>query len=78
MAARRFPPPWTVEDIDAAFVVRDQNGQGLAYVYYEDEPGRRATSKMLSKDEAQRIAANIARLPALARYWGQAAAVPMA
>jgi hypothetical protein len=25
---RRFPPPWTVEDIGAAFVVRDANGQG--------------------------------------------------
>ena len=32
---RRFPPPWTVADIGAAFVVRDQNGQGLAHVYYE-------------------------------------------
>ena len=32
---RRFPPPWTVEDIDAAFVVRDDSGQRLAYVYFE-------------------------------------------
>jgi len=23
MPARRFPPPWSVEDIGAAFVVRD-------------------------------------------------------
>ena len=58
-----FLPPWTGEDIDGDFVVRDQNGQGLAYVYYEDEPGRRTASKMLSKDEARRIAANIAKLP---------------
>jgi hypothetical protein len=36
----RFPPPWTLEDIGAAFVVKDSNGQQLAYVYYEDEPGR--------------------------------------
>jgi hypothetical protein len=35
---RRFPPPWTVEDIGAAFVVRDQSGQQLAYVYFEEEP----------------------------------------
>jgi hypothetical protein len=49
------PPPWTVEDIGAAFVVRDQNGQGLAYIYFEDEPGRQTASKMLSKDEARRI-----------------------
>jgi hypothetical protein len=39
MAARRFPPPWSVEDIGAAFVVKDSTGQKLAYVYYEDEPG---------------------------------------
>jgi hypothetical protein len=36
MLPRRFTPPWTIDDIDAAFVVCDQNGQGLAYVYYED------------------------------------------
>jgi hypothetical protein len=34
--ARRFPPPWSVEDIGAAFVAKDSAGQKLAYVYYED------------------------------------------
>jgi hypothetical protein len=29
---------------DACFIVRDKNGQGLAYVYFEDEPGRRAAA----------------------------------
>jgi hypothetical protein len=29
--ARRFPPPWTVEDIGAAFVVQDSAGMRLAY-----------------------------------------------
>jgi hypothetical protein len=30
MTARRFPPPWTVEELnDACFVVRDANGQQL-------------------------------------------------
>ena len=62
---RRFPPPWSIEDIDAAFVVRDNGGQALAYVYYEEEPGRRAAAKLLSRDEARRIAANIAKLPEL-------------
>jgi hypothetical protein len=37
---RRFPPPWSVEDIGPTFVVTDSAGQKLAYVYFEDEPGR--------------------------------------
>jgi hypothetical protein len=41
---RRFPPPWTTEDNGACYIVRDHNGQALAYVYFEEEPGRRAAS----------------------------------
>jgi hypothetical protein len=60
VTARRFPPPWSVEEQAACFVVRDHAGQALAYVYFEDEPGRRSAAKLLTRDEARRIAANIA------------------
>ena len=39
-------------------MVRDHDGQQLAYVYYEEEPGRRSAAKLLTKDEARRIAAS--------------------
>src|SRR5260370_39583274 len=57
MPQRRFPPPWSVEKTPACFIVRDSNGQQLAHVYFEDEPGRRSAAKLLSKDEARRIEA---------------------
>jgi hypothetical protein len=44
-------------------MVRDRSGQLLAYVYFEDEPGRRSAAKLLTKDEARRIAVNVAKLP---------------
>ena len=65
MPERRFPPPWCIEETPACFIVRDGAGQALAYVYYEEEPGRRSAAKLLSKDEGRRIATNIAKLPAL-------------
>jgi hypothetical protein len=43
--------------LDACFVVRDHSGQALGYFYYEEEPGRHSAAKLLSKDEARRIAA---------------------
>jgi hypothetical protein len=45
--------------------VRDGDGQQLVYVYYESEPGRRSAAKLLTKNEARRIAANIAKSVAI-------------
>jgi hypothetical protein len=61
--SRRFPPPWSIDELEACFVVRDHNGQALAYVYFEEEPGRRSAAKLLTKDEARRIALDIANKP---------------
>jgi hypothetical protein len=49
---RRFPPPWRAEPIPGGYVVRDANST-------------EAQAKMLTKEEARRIAINIARLPEL-------------
>jgi len=62
MPERRFPPPWSVEELDAGFVVTDGAGQKLAYVYFEDEPLRRSAFGLLTKNEARQIAANFAKL----------------
>jgi hypothetical protein len=62
---RRFPPPWRAEPIPGGYVVRDANGQALAYLSSRDNPTEALQAKMLMKDEARRIAVNIARLPEL-------------
>lgn len=60
---RRFPPPWTVENIAGGFVVKDASGQQLAHVY-ADNP---QIVNTLTEDEARRIASYIARLPEYVR-----------
>ena len=65
MTERRFPAPWSVDELEACFLVKDGAGQKLAYVYFENDPGRRSAANLLSKDEARRIAVNMAKLPQL-------------
>jgi hypothetical protein len=42
------------------FIVRDVDDHTLAYIYFEEERGRRAATKLLNGGEARRIAANFA------------------
>ena len=63
--ARRFPPPWTIDEANnVCFIARDGTGRALAYGYFENEPGRRSAAKLLTKDEARRMAANFAKCSA--------------
>jgi hypothetical protein len=39
-----FPPPWSVEETDTCFILRDLNGMALAYVYFEEEPETRSVA----------------------------------
>jgi hypothetical protein len=53
--ATPFPPPWDIEEHDrSCFIVRDNNAQALAYVYFETKPGRRTAANLLTRDEARR------------------------
>src|SRR3974390_768950 len=75
---RRFPPPWLVEDYDTkCFIVRDADGQQLAYVYYKSEPGRRSAAKLFTRDKARRFAANITKLPELLKRQAKSRTVDM-
>ena len=63
--SRRFPSPWRADPMPGGYVVRDANGQALAYLYSRDNEDEARQAKVLTKDEARRIAVNIARLPEL-------------
>ena len=51
---RRFPPPWTVEPLDAGYKVVDGNNQTIAYVYGHADPRDAETAKGLTLNEARR------------------------
>jgi hypothetical protein len=65
--SRRFPSPWHADPMPGGYVVRYANGQALAYLYSRDNEDEARQAKVLTKDEARRIAVNIARLPGLSQ-----------
>jgi hypothetical protein len=65
MTSRRFPAPWSVEQIPGGYKVLDASGQALAYVYARDTKAQADIAHVLTTDEARRIAANVAKLPEL-------------
>jgi hypothetical protein len=69
MPARRFPLPWSVEDVGGSYVVKASNERPLVFIYYGDGDGadRRSLARLLSRDAARRIAAGIAKLPEVLR-----------
>jgi hypothetical protein len=62
---RRFPAPWTVEQIPGGYKVLDADGQPLAYVYGRETKADADIAHALTMDEARRIASNITKLPTL-------------
>jgi hypothetical protein len=63
--SRRFPAPWSVRELEQAFVVEDANGQAVAYTYFRRDENEARQARVLTRDEARRIAANVAKLPEL-------------
>jgi len=61
----RFAPPWSVEERDGRFVIRDCNGQALSCVYFKDLRGRRSVAALFARYEARHLAAAVAKLPDL-------------
>ncbi len=50
----KLPAPWHVEEPGACLIVRNGSRQALAYVYFEDGPGRRSAVKLFTRDDASR------------------------
>ena len=68
-ANHRFQPPWSVKEQDGRFVVQDNKGRALSYVYFTDKSSRRYKPgrRLFTRDEARYLVASVAKLPELLR-----------
>ncbi len=56
---RRLERPWMVEETPSAFIVRTANHLVVSLIYFDNAPRHRSFN--LTKDEARRVAVNIAK-----------------
>ena len=64
-AGQHFARPWSVEERDDRFVVRDGNGRSLSCVYFKSVHVRQSVAALFTRDEARHLAAAVAKLPDL-------------
>jgi hypothetical protein len=67
---RRFPKPWKAEETDACFIIETRTGRHWLTSTTRREPGQRSAANLLTRDEARRIAVNMAKLPDLLLKYG--------
>jgi hypothetical protein len=59
----RFPPPWRVVEKGSCFLVKDDTGRTMGWFCFRDHPRPRSRVRVMTRDEARRMAVNFAMLP---------------
>lgn len=57
-------PPLRIVRFDQCFCIEDAAGRRFAYIYFEEEPGRRNAARLWTEAEAIEIIRRIARAEA--------------
>jgi hypothetical protein len=59
------PPALDAREHEESFAVMDAGNTALAFIYFEEEAGRRSSMKRLSREDDRRLATQVVRLPEL-------------